>query len=90
MTTMKEAVEQHFSNVDALDDSSTLILELWRRLEVAEKALQYVRHRDARWHDEDVVTPALAAIRADYHSKDASPAPFEVDEQSTTILEDRG
>ncbi|WP_020474175.1 hypothetical protein [Zavarzinella formosa] len=31
------------------------------QLEVAREALLYVRHRDARWHDDDVVTPALDA-----------------------------
>lgn len=31
-------------------------------LEKVKKALQFVQHRDARWHDDNVVTPALAEL----------------------------
>lgn len=32
------------------------------KLEKVKEALEFVRHRDARWHDDEVVTPALAIL----------------------------
>lgn len=46
------------------EDAMAFIDEIMARLEVARGALVYVRHRDARWHDDDVVTPALATLDA--------------------------
>jgi hypothetical protein len=84
--------------------SDPLLIEALRRLEAVQAYLEnfgfkfqepspatidkelYYEHQMVKAEKE--AQKALAAIRADYH-KDASPAPFEVDEQSTTILESK-
>ena len=48
------------------------LLEKYHSIAVdALKALEFVRHRDARWHDDDVVTPAISSLTALLTDKDA-------------------
>lgn len=56
--------------IAAMPDACALLRELSRRLEVAEGDLRYVKHRDARWCDDEVVTPALTQITAPYERKE--------------------